>query len=391
MSAIEVITQGADQSQVYPLTELRRLSTTKDLETHSGQEVSSGHAIEQETPTPVLKLLVAGYSFFCAGVNDGTLGPLIPYFLSSFKINTGEVAIVYATTFAGWILSAVLNPVLTVQLTLGQLLTVGAICQLIAQALRPWSPLSVFTISFFFQSLGQAFQDAHSNTFVSSLKNVPHRWLGFIHACYALGLFLGPLIATPIANTPNPSSVIEGWRRVYFVLIAIFVVNIVGVMIAFRDTVFSRLHARGTARGQKRDRGALIDMAKLFKSKTVWLLSLYYFFALGAAGTAAGWVVEFLTTVRGGKLSSIGYVPTGYYGGLLAGRALLPEPTFRFGEQRMILLYCVFCVALQLVFWLQPNIIGSAVALSFMGFFSGPFFATVSHSDSEPTQLQMNF
>lgn len=105
---------------------------------------------------------------------------------------------------------------------------------------------------------------------------------------------------------------------------------------------------------------------------------MFYFFELGANFTAGGWVVEFLTTVRGGHLSAIGYVPTGFYGGMLAGRLLLAEPTFRYGEQRMLLAYSVLCVALQLVFWLQPNIVGSAVALSFIGFFTGPFFATVS-------------
>lgn len=74
----------------------------------------------------------------------------------------------------------------------------------------------------------------------------------------------------------------------------------------------------------------------------------------------------------------MGYVPTGYYGGLLAGRLFLAEPTYRLGERRMLLIYSVICVCLQLVFWLQPNIVGSAVALSLMGFFFGPFFATVS-------------
>ena len=74
----------------------------------------------------------------------------------------------------------------------------------------------------------------------------------------------------------------------------------------------------------------------------------------------------------------MGYVPTGYYGGLLAGRLLLAEPTYRFGERRMLLVYSAICVCLQLIFWLQPSIVGSAVALSLMGFFFGPFFATVS-------------
>ncbi|KAI0422176.1 major facilitator superfamily domain-containing protein [Xylaria grammica] len=364
-----------EAAQPYPLTELGRESMVRDSEPSLEQQLPESEAIDREPSTPFLKLIVAGYSFFCAGVSDGTLGPLIPYILSSFRIGTGEIAIIYGTTFAGWLLAAVTNPILTAQLTLGQLLLIGAVLQLIAQALRPWSPLAVFCVSFLFQSLGMAYQDAHSNTFVSNLKNVPHRWLSFIHACYALGTFIGPLIATAIANSPN-SLAIDGWKRVYFVLLGVSVLNIAGVILAFRDTLYGRLHAENEHRDNKRNRLALIAMAKLLKSRKLWLLSLFYFFELGATFTAGGWVVEFLTTVRGGKLSNVGYIPTGFYGGLLAGRLLLPEPTFRFGEQRMILVYSAACAALQLIFWLQPSIIGSAIALSFIGFFSGPFFAT---------------
>jgi hypothetical protein len=50
-------------------------------------------AVDREPSTPIFKLGVAGFSFFCAGVNDGTLGPLIPYMLSTFKIGTGEISI----------------------------------------------------------------------------------------------------------------------------------------------------------------------------------------------------------------------------------------------------------------------------------------------------------
>ncbi|KAI1191965.1 major facilitator superfamily domain-containing protein [Nemania serpens] len=365
----------ADEAQSYQLSELNDQPIVQGPESSIEQQQPVSEVVDRQPATPVLKLLVAGYSFFCAGISDGTLGPLIPYILSSFHIGTGEIAIIYGTTFAGWLIAAATNPILTAQLTLGQLLLIGAVLQLIAQALRPWSPLAVFCLSFLFQSLGMAYQDAHSNTFVSNLKNVPHRWLSFIHACYALGTFIGPLIATAIANAANTLA-IEGWRRVYFVLIGVSVLNVLGVMVAFRDTLFNRLHAGDEPHSQKRNRLAMITMVKLFKSKTLWLISMFYFFELGATFTAGGWVVEYLTTVRGGKLANVGYIPTGFYGGQLAGRLLLPEPTFRFGEQRMILIYNAICAALQLVFWLQPSIVGSAIALSFIGFFSGPFFAT---------------
>ncbi|KAI0379911.1 MFS general substrate transporter [Hypomontagnella monticulosa] len=375
------------EAQSFPMTELkldRPASGSKDAEAQpvSADEAPAGetNVVRSEPATPMLKLIVAGYSFFCAGVNDGTLGPLIPYIIRSFGIGTGEIAIIYGTTFVGWLLAAITNPILTAHLTLGQLLGIGAALQLLAHCLRPWSPLALFCITFFFQSLGMAYQDSHSNTFVSGLKNVPHRWLSFIHACYALGCFIGPLIATAIATNTNAT---DGWKRVYFVLIGICVLNMAGVMVAFRDTLWSRLHQpNDTTTGNNsnpskhRNRAAMVGMARLMKSKPLWLLSLFYFFSLGAGFTAGGWVVEFLTTVRGGDLAATGYVPTGFYGGMLAGRMLLAEPTFRYGEQRMLLVYSALCVALQLVFWLQPNIVGSAVALSFIGFFTGPFFAT---------------
>jgi fucose permease len=93
---------------------------------------------------------------------------------------------------------------------------------------------------------------------------------------------------------------------------------------------------------------------------------------------AIGWVVQYLVDVRHGMLSKMGYVPSGFAGGTTLGRLLLAEPTHRFGEMRMLLLYSVLCLVMQLVFWLVPNIISSAVAFSFMGFFLGPFFVAVS-------------
>ncbi|KAI1805474.1 MFS general substrate transporter [Daldinia bambusicola] len=378
-------------SSAYPMTELRRAGpSAKDAEASTPVTAEEGDSpaedtdvVRSEPETPFVKLLVAGYSFFCAGVNDGTLGPLIPYIISSFRVGTGEIAIIYGTTFAGWLLAAVTNPIMTAHMTLGQLLAVGAVLQLLAHCLRPWSPLPLFCIAFFLQALGMAYQDSHSNTFVSGLKNVPHRWLSFIHACYALGCFIGPLIATAIATGPN-SMAVDGWKRVYLILIGICAANVAGVAVAFRGSLRSRPNSKAGATstntggnaGKRRNRAAMLDTARVLRSRALWLLSLFYFFSLGANFTASGWVVEFLATVRGGDLGAIGYVPTGFYGGMLAGRLLLAEPTFRYGEQRMLLVYSALCAALQLVFWLQPNIVGSAVALSFMGFFTGPFFAT---------------
>ncbi|KAI0168226.1 major facilitator superfamily domain-containing protein [Pestalotiopsis sp. NC0098] len=368
------------EPQQIPLTQLNERPKQTDIEASAPTQEAPIDAVDAQTKAPIFKLVVAGFSFFCAGVNDGTLGPLIPYILKTFGIGTGDVAIIYGTTFAGWLLAAITNPVLTANLTIGQLLGVGAALQLLAQCLRPFGGFPQFCATFLIQALGMAYQDSHSNAFVGGLQNVPHRWLGFIHACYALGTFIGPLTATGVANrAPGIYSGINGWRLVYFGLVGIGALNLAGVMTAFGDTFWSRHRATTTTEEQPRTgktKVAMKEMGQLLRLKVVWLLSLFYFFELGAWMTASGWVVEFLTTSRGGDLAQMGYVPAGYSAGTFLGRILLAEPTFRFGEQRMLLIYSVVCAALQLVFWLQPNVIASATVLSLMGFLFGPFFAT---------------
>ena len=83
------------ESQAGPPVEYELREIRKQVSPARSQpESQNGSGSAQPPPSsPWLKLLVAGFSFFCAGVNDGTLGPLIPYILASFSIGTGEVAI----------------------------------------------------------------------------------------------------------------------------------------------------------------------------------------------------------------------------------------------------------------------------------------------------------
>lgn len=62
--------------------------------------------------------------------------------------------------------------------------------------------------------------------------------------------------------------------------------------------------------------------------------------------------MEYLVHVRNGDLNDMGYVPAGFYGGSFLGRLILAEPTYRWGERRMVFLYVLLCVGLELVFWL---------------------------------------
>lgn len=247
------------------------------------------------------------------------------------------------------------------------------------------------------QAMGMAYNESHANTFVASQHN-SHRLLGFIHAMYALGTLVSPFVATAIASKAQAR-----WPLFYTYLVGIGVVNTLAVAIMFRDTL--KLHAKAipsevaqVTHAGSRNKRANQDIIATLKAPPVYLLSLFYFFMLGTGITASGWVVEFLIQARQGRLPDVGYVPAALAGGIFLGRVLLAEPTHRFGERRMTMIYCVLMLALQLVFWLVPNLISSAVSLCLLGFFFGPMFATgmsigskLFAKDIQPTALGFVF
>ena len=277
----------------------------------------------------------------------------------------------------------------------GAILAVGALLQLISNILRIWNPpFSLFAISFFGASLGMGYQDSHSNTFISTVHSA-HRWLGFIHAMYALGGIVSPFVATPVSSLLQ-----ERWSLFYTFLVGLGAINLGAVVLAFWDSVRLIPEQRPESGNEtfSRRRDAMRGVTETLKLRVVWILSLFFFFSLGVGITAGGeflqlcrltcftklsnmfpgWVVQYLVEVRKGKLSEVGYTPAGLYGGIFLGRLLLVEPSHRFGPRRMILFYSVMILALQLVFWLVPNIIANSVAISLLGFFFGPFFPVVS-------------
>lgn len=325
--------------------------------------------------TNLLKILAASMSFFFAGNNDGSLGALTPYILRTYSIGTEYIAFIYGATFFGWLFAAATNGHMARYLGLGTILTLGAGIQVVAHALRCWTPpFPLFVVTFFLQAMGMAYNESHANTFVASLKSA-HRPLSFVHAMYALGTLVSPFVATGVATAAQTR-----WALYYVYLVGIGVLNMLAVSATFRESL--KMHtsplslAGRTAAVTSRRKQGNKDVMTALKSPAVYLLSMFYFFMLGTGITASGWVVEYLIEARNGKLPEVGYIPAALAGGIFLGRIVLAEPTYRYGERRMTLAYCVIMLALQLIFWLVPNFISSTVSLCFLGFFFGPMFAT---------------
>lgn len=92
--------------------------------------------------------------------------------------------------------------------------------------------------------------------------------------------------------------------------------------------------------------------------------------------STGGWIVTFMINVRHGQPFSSGMTATGFWLGITFGRITLGFLTPKIGERLAVIIYTLCALGLELVFWLVPQIIVSAVAISLLGFFIGPLFPT---------------
>ena len=90
----------------------------------------------------------------------------------------------------------------------------------------------------------------------------------------------------------------------------------------------------------------------------------------------SGWIVTFMTKIRNAASLKAGASSTGFWAGMTIGRVGLSFLTSRLGEFRSVIIYLGISIAFQLLFWLVPNFIVSAVAVAFLGMFIGPMFPT---------------
>jgi fucose permease len=265
---------------------------------HVGDEAcSSGlpsHARDISTrPTPHLRLLSCILAFFTAGLNDGSLGPLTPYFLREYSVPTSSAAWLYLSSFMGWLLVALVGSHVVTYLRIPGTLMLGAVFQVLAQVLRGWTPpFPLFAASFCVASLGQALQDSSANTFVAGVGDRAHRWLGAVHASYGLGCMVGGLVSAAVAGGGQ-----GWWARYYWVVLGVGAANAGLVASSFGSQWFKHeAHSENDDETEpqvhdetsNKSKLALDGLKQALRNKIVWVVSLFYFFHLGVVITAGG-------------------------------------------------------------------------------------------------------
>ena len=229
------------------------------------------------------------------------------------------------------------------------------------------APFPVVVCSFFFVGFGIAINVAMGNIFCGNLQNGTIM-LGLLHGSYGLGGTSGPLIATAIVTVAQAV-----WSRYYILTLGVSCLTLCLSVWTFWG--FEK-ELGPSARESEMPRGTnvLWSMISAMKLRVVLLGSIFIFAYQGAEVSISGWVISFLIQTRNGDPSTVGYVSSGFWGGITVGRFLLSGPAQRIGEKRFVYGLVIGALAFQLLVWLVPNIVGEAVAVSIVGLLLGPIY-----------------
>lgn len=132
-------------------------------------------------------------------------------------------------------------------------------------------------------------------------------------------------------------------------------------------------------------------LRRAVKNRTTLLGALLIFAYQGAEVSISGWVISFLIDYRNGDPAHVGYVTSGFWGGITLGRFLLVIPAHKIGDRVSLVLLIAGTAAFQFMLWFLPNVIGDAVAVAVIGLLLGPIYpcATGVFSRLLPLNLQI--
>ncbi|KAG8809915.1 hypothetical protein FRC17_003175, partial [Serendipita sp. 399] len=343
------------------------------------------------------KIVIAAmcYALFLAGWNDGTIGPLLPRIQTVYHLGFTIVSMVFIAGCLGFLTGALANMYWSERYNFGILMIGSSIAQVIAcsvQAAAP--PFPVFCLMVALNTFGSSIQDAQANGLIASLHEHSSEKMGLIHALYGLGAFCSPLVATQFAQ-------LRRWSFHYLTCLGFALINTTVLALTLKnlslDTLLRSIGSPPasditTPTVELEDRGRNGDveeslgqaptqhvaaekgpLSRIFGNMAVQLMALFIFIYMGVEVAIGGWTVKFLIDVRGGGPSS-GYVSSGFWGGLTVGRIALLWLNKKVGERRVVFIYAILAIGLELVVWFVPSLVGSGIAVSFVGVLLGPMY-----------------
>jgi fucose permease len=290
--------------------------------------------------------------FVALGLPAGAVGVAWPHMRASLGAPLAGLGLLLAAwTIAYFVASAGSGPGTarfgTPSLLLGGCTLAGVGALGLALASQWWMiPLAALPLG-----IGSGFVDAAVNAHVSLNRGL--RYMGWLHASWALGAALGPqAIVVSLAATGT-------WRAAFAAMAVAFLG--IGLVVAARRRDWGTLVTEKTAEPQvghgsgPRYRRALL------------LLSGLFLVGAGLESTAGDWSYTQLTTGRQVQAQLASWSASMFWAGLAAGRVGLGFFGNRVRPARLLDAGIALATFAALAFWLAPPLIAAFIALPMLG------------------------
>ncbi|KAI9490458.1 major facilitator superfamily domain-containing protein [Zychaea mexicana] len=341
------------------------------------EENNSGATNKQESWSdlkPYIRpLLAANFISVVCGLNDGSIGAIIPRLKDFYGIPNETVSLLFLCNSFGYFLAAMVNGYLVHKL--GQLgaMYFGAINLLIAYSLIATGfPFGIMAILMVLQGSGVALLDAGMNVYTSSVPKAT-LMLNVLHALYGVGAMLSPLINAALLKRG------VSWQGLYVALAIFSTLNLLFITFGFRNVKVDLVDDEEDEEQQNNPARHKEIMRAAMRHPMTTLGALYILVYVGTEVTVGGWGLTFLQQGRHGDYVAMSNVIAGYWAALAVGRIILGYLCERFGEKRMITIFTLMTVAVLAVIWVVADIVVDSIAIISAGFLLGPMFpSTIS-------------
>ncbi|KAF8903955.1 major facilitator superfamily domain-containing protein [Gymnopilus junonius] len=316
---------------------------------------------KQQQRYSMLHFLSLCWSVWLMGWNDGTAGPMLPRWQEQYKVGFSVVSMIFVGSCFGYICGAALNVWLNDRVGMGKILVLGAVCQSIGYAIIiPAPPFPLLICAYVIVGFSESIQNAQANGFVGSLHEHMSTKLGMMHGAYGFGALTTPFSSTYFSGFAN-----KKWAYHYILSEFFSLLNLCFIIYVFR---FRRQEDVLLEGGQEPSADSTVHpqggskYRQIFALKSIPLLTIFSVIYIGVEVTLGGWIVTFIIRERHGGHSS-GYISSG----LTLGRIGLMWLNKMVGAHRIIIIYSLIAIALELTIWFVPSIIENAVAVSLIG------------------------
>ncbi len=339
----------------------------EELQSPASQESVINQTEEPISPKPQvsglrikLQIGFAFLTFVLLGANDAAIGVLLPHWGSYYNVDKAMLSLVFFAGSVGYLVAALNSNFLFRKLGNVKFLSLGKAAFLSGVLIFCFQPpiYLVLTVPFLL-GFGAAILEAALNSHLTKFPN-KSALLNYLHSFYGVGALLSPFLASQILEAD------WRWSIIYFGISAVSLILLISMRWLFTNA----------DRDASNSESENAPVESPLKYRFVWLFAFFLLFYAGAEISLGNWSYSFLTQYRHEDNVLAGWLMSGYWFGLTAGRVCIGPLTNKIGTRRIINLCLVGVMAGVFTLIVMSFSVTSALGLLLTGFCLGPILPT---------------